>query len=84
MKRIIQIIPAAGWHAIFRASKEEKEEGHPGLWSQPLAVWALVEEDGFNYVTGITSDDLLDGDWSEDNELFCRFSDAEIKLDYTE
>ena len=81
MKRIIQIIPAAGWHAIFRASKEAKEDGDPPFYSEPLAAWALVEADGVNYVTGITSDYLIDGDWSEDDALFCRFSDAEIKLD---
>lgn len=79
MKRIIQIIPAAGWHATFRASKEEKEEGHPEFWSEPLAVWALVAVGEVNYVTGLTSDDLIEGDWSEDSDLFCRFSDVEIK-----
>lgn len=81
MKRIIQIIPAGGWHAVFRASKEYKEEGEPAFWSEPLAVWALVETGEVNYVTGLTSDDLIDGDWSEDCNLFCRFSDTEVKPD---
>lgn len=81
MKRIIQIIPAVGWHVIFKMTEEYREKGEPAFFSEPLAVWALVETGEVNYVTGLTSDDLIDRVFSEDVESFCRFSDAEVKPD---
>ena len=45
MRRIIQIIPAPDWYALY---EEEGEE----YWT-PLACWALVDEDGETRVVGL-------------------------------
>jgi len=50
-KRILTIVPATGWYAVY-ALEEPDEDGR--LYTRhPLAVWALVEEDGLTYVDGI-------------------------------
>lgn len=65
-KKILQIIPAAGWFAVY------KNEGEPETLS-PLACWALVEdEEGNTNVQGMDADDYVD--FVEDIGNFSKYS----------
>jgi hypothetical protein len=78
-EKIIQIIPATGWYAHYKESKDAIAEGEPERFSVPLAMWALVYVDeNVNFVTGLTSDDLLDGCLPCDDANFLRFSNEPI------
>lgn len=50
-RRIIQIIPAKGWNALY-AIRPERNKGNP-VFMSPLACWALVEESAQRYVVGL-------------------------------
>jgi len=57
-RRIIQIIPAANWDAVYR-------DGDGDELKTPVACWALVEEkegncDTFTYVVGLDATDTVD------------------------
>lgn len=54
-KRILQIIPAQGWLAMFR----NRETGN--IETEPIPCWALVEEEnGDRSVVGMDADSTLD------------------------
>jgi hypothetical protein len=56
-KRILQIIPATGWHVLL---EEPADGGAPRREAVPLAVWALVEtDDGAQGIVGLASGELL-------------------------
>lgn len=54
--RIIQILPANGWRAVYAMEMDD------GTWvaeAYPLALWALIEEgDGFTSVVGMDCADV--------------------------
>ncbi len=50
-RRILQIISAAGWHAVF-AIRPEENHNNP-VWAAPLSCWALVEQGDLRYVVGL-------------------------------
>lgn len=39
-RKIVQIMPANGWRALFVGKSEDLEQ-----WTDPLVCWALVEDD---------------------------------------
>lgn len=53
IRRIIQIIPASGWHAVY-AIRPERNQNNP-VWVSPLACWALVQQEQVRYVVGLDS-----------------------------
>lgn len=55
---IKQIIPADGWCAVFAQS--EPDEFGRYYYTEPVAVWALVEEGGYTYVAGLAGADMVD------------------------
>ncbi len=58
MEKIIQIIPADGWSAVYA---EKKEDGIYLPFFMPLACWALIEEkDGERRVVGLDGPDYID------------------------
>jgi hypothetical protein len=52
-RRILQIIPADGWNALY-AIRPERHKKNP-VWVAPLACWALVHEGKVSYVVGLDS-----------------------------
>jgi hypothetical protein len=55
--RILQIVPAPGWHALLEVPTDS---GGPRQEAVPLAVWALVEtDDGAQGIVGFTGGGLL-------------------------
>ena len=56
MKRIVQIVPATGWSAIYAM-----KNGVPVAYFEPLALWAIVEEeDGSDrHVEGLSGDECI-------------------------
>ena len=66
-KKILQIIPAQDWYAVFKG-----EGGPPQDALSPLACWALVElDDGTRSVEGLGADDYVD--FVEDAGNFARY-----------
>lgn len=53
-----QIVPADGWCAVFAQSETDESGRH--YYTEPVAVWALVEEGGYTYVTGLAGSDIAD------------------------
>lgn len=57
MRRIVQIIPAEGWYAVVA---RRRASGEPLLEQQPLACWALIEDEDeegcWRDVVGLTAD----------------------------
>lgn len=57
MRRIVQIIPADGWFAVFAS---RLPTGEVVLQDQPLACWALIEDEdeegSWRDVIGLTAD----------------------------
>ena len=45
-RQIVQIMPAEGWNAVF---VEQLPTGERKLSSEPLACWALVEDEAKDY-----------------------------------
>lgn len=53
-KKIIQIIPAEGWLALYN-------DGQGGQFADRIAMWALVQdEDGKTDVEGLSATDYVD------------------------
>ncbi len=52
-RRIIQIVPANGWQAVY-AIRPEQNRGNP-VWVSALPLWALVEEGDRQFVIGLDS-----------------------------
>ncbi len=50
-RRILQIISANGWNALY-AIRPEENKNNP-VWVTPLACWALVQEEEVQYVVGL-------------------------------
>jgi hypothetical protein len=50
-RKIIQIVPANGWNAVY-AIRPEENKNNP-VWVSPLACWALVQEGAHRYVVGL-------------------------------
>lgn len=50
-RRILQIIPADGWNALY-AIRPEENKNDP-VYVSPLTCWALVEEGKVQYVVGL-------------------------------
>ncbi len=50
-RKIIQIIPAHGWNAVY-AVRPEQNKNDP-VWVSALACWALVQEGADRYVVGL-------------------------------
>ena len=50
-RRILQIIPADGWHAVY-AICPDRNKNNP-VWVAPLACWALVQQETVRYVVGL-------------------------------
>ncbi len=48
MNKILQLIPADGWSAVFA----DVEAGELKLYTERLACWALLEHGDHQYVTG--------------------------------
>jgi hypothetical protein len=61
MRKILQMIPAVGWHAVF---VERGEASEAELYSIPLCCWALVEQDDagdiFRFISGFGATDVID------------------------
>jgi hypothetical protein len=56
-KRILQIIPATGWHVLL---EEPTDSGAPRQETAPLAAWSLVEtDDGAQGLVGFAGGELL-------------------------
>jgi len=55
---IKQILPAEGWSAVYALDKPDKLGRY--YCTEPLALWALVEEGGFVYPAGIAGADIVD------------------------
>jgi hypothetical protein len=54
-RKIIQLIPAEGWLAVYHDEKTDK------FFTLRIAAWALVEdEDGYRYVTGLNASDTVE------------------------
>jgi hypothetical protein len=51
-RRILQIIPADGWLAVYNHSVEDVED----LRTRPLVCWALVEDETGTRVVGLDAD----------------------------
>lgn len=49
--RILQIIPADGWNAVY-AIRPDRNKNNP-VWLAPLACWALVEQERARLVVGL-------------------------------
>lgn len=47
--KIIQLIPADGWRAVYASI--EGEDGEPRAYSSPLLAWALAEDGSIYPVT---------------------------------
>lgn len=52
-RRILQIISADGWHAVY-AIRPDRNEDNP-VWIAPLMCWALVQQDKGRFVVGLDS-----------------------------
>lgn len=52
-RRIVQIIPADDWKAAY-AIRPDHNKNNP-VWIDPLACWALVQQEGVLFVVGMDS-----------------------------
>lgn len=52
--KVLQIIPAAGWRAVF-AERPEKP-GDPSFRMRPLVCWALSDCDEGYHIDGLSTD----------------------------
>lgn len=59
-RRIVQIIPATGWRALY---VERGAEGEVELFTKILAVWALVEQRGSDGVLGQSVEGMDGGEY---------------------
>ncbi|MCS6329239.1 MAG: hypothetical protein H8K06_19460 [Nitrospira sp.] len=50
-RKILQIIPANGWNALYAI--RPKENKNDPVWVSPLACWALVQQENVRYVVGL-------------------------------
>jgi hypothetical protein len=63
MDRIIQIMPADGWRALFVIESCNGEGTHEAsLEAYPPAAWALVSRDGVTGVEGVEADSIAAGE----------------------
>lgn len=53
VRRILQIIPADDWKAAY-AIRPNHNKNNP-VWIDPLACWALVQQEGVPFVVGMDS-----------------------------
>jgi hypothetical protein len=54
--KILQIIPASDWYAVYFSSTRSIEAKVPKFFSDPLSCWALMEDDEkTRYVEGLVA-----------------------------
>ncbi|NLK87807.1 MAG: hypothetical protein GX279_09985 [Clostridiaceae bacterium] len=70
-KKILQIIPADRWRAVYSGSN--------GEFSAPLACFALVEENGLTYVEGMEAHGGCTVEFCDDIESFIGYEGPEHK-----
>jgi hypothetical protein len=74
--KVIQIIPADGWIALWEAVDSDYQEEY----AAPLVCWALVETpDGHRFVTGLDAEPGVGGGFVAGDDNFKGYSPPEGK-----
>lgn len=64
-RKIIQIIPANNWYALY------KQDDAPDEWV-PLVAWAVVKQNGDDFVVGLDACEYID--FCDETSNFLRYA----------